>query len=212
MKKLFLLIFPAFVFVMLTSSGRAAPPTEMRAWKSTTGTSIEAKATAFADGVATLETAAGRTVQVPAAKLSEADRELLSSHFAGAPAGAASAGAPPSGLPHPLGSAVGPIKAPNGSYVLYLPNSLKAGRKAPLLFFTDSGGGETGKLRRLMEGAEICGWIVAMSVESRNGPEDYLPPIESCVQHILATLARGSQQGLFLRHLGWFAPSVSQFL
>jgi hypothetical protein len=187
MKTFVRLLTLAIYAIALSPIVHAAPPDETRDWKSTAGTTINARVTSFAGGVATLETSAGRVVQVPLSKLSLEDQGYLEKHFASAADGQES-GPPPADLPHPLGEAVGPIEASRGNYVLYLPKSLKDGHKAPLLFFTHSGGGDKGKLGRLMEGAEICGWIVAMSVESKNGATDYFPEVEACVEHILETL------------------------
>jgi hypothetical protein len=83
---------------------------------------------------------------------------------------------------------VGPIDAGGSSYHLYLPASLKAGRSHPLLFYTSAGGGSAQTLKALIEGAELCGWIVACSVESRNGGTDNFGHSQRCLKHITETL------------------------
>ena len=76
---------------------------------------------------------------------------------------------PATDLPHPQGEVVGPIDTGEGAkYFLYLPKTLKKNQKAPLLFYTNSGGGNKANLNSITEGAELCGWIMAISVESKN--------------------------------------------
>jgi len=73
------------------------------------------------------------------------------------------------GLTHNIGEVAGPIDTGDGShYFLYIPKSLKEGRKAPLLHFNGSGGGSAASLARYIAGAEANGWIVVANVESRN--------------------------------------------
>ena len=73
------------------------------------------------------------------------------------------------GLTRNIGEVVGPIDAGSGShYFLYIPKSLKEGRKAPMLHFNGSGGGSAATLGRYIAGAENNGWIVAANVESSN--------------------------------------------
>jgi hypothetical protein len=167
-----------------------AEPTAIRSWLSTAGTKIEAKATACDGTSATFETPAGRVLNVELDKLAPADRELLRNHFGKGSGGTASEAAPPVDLGQPVGTVVGPIEAQGSHYFLYLPKSLKAGRKAPMLFFTHSGGGDKGRMRPMLEGSEICGWIVAMSVESKNGMDKTESVVHSkrCVEHLLKTL------------------------
>ena len=73
------------------------------------------------------------------------------------------------GLSRNIGQVMGPIDAGSGShYFLYIPKSLKEGRKAPLLHFNGSGGGSAASLDRYIAGAESNCWIVVANVESRN--------------------------------------------
>lgn len=180
-------LFIISLLFLISSIGylRGADPTPNRSWKSAAGTSIEAKATDLAGEVVTLETPTGRLLKVELAKLSEDDQAFLETHF-----GASTEIAAPLASPHPQGTTVGPIKAEESSYYLYLPKSLMAGQKAPLLFITGSGGGSPGGLDSMIEGAEICGWIVAMSVESKNGLEGdpYHGFAKQCIDHLSTTL------------------------
>ena len=185
-----LLIRFVAAYCLLSGILNAAGPTELRSWKSTAGSNIEARATSYAGGVVTLETATGRVLKVPGGKLAAQDLEFVRKHFA-KDDGAESAGTgEPASLEHPLGKVVGPIEANGSHYFLYLPKSLKAGRTVPLIFFTNSGGGNPGRMKALLEGAEICGWILAISVESKNGMDvpQSVAHCRNCVDHIRQTL------------------------
>jgi len=64
------------------------------------------------------------------------------------------------------------IKAPGkngGSYHVYLPTEYTAERKWPVLFVMSPGGGNAETLKRYIDGAEKNNWILAVSVQSRNG-------------------------------------------
>ena len=175
---------------LLVLSGLHAAPTEEREWTSTAGTKVTATALAVADGKVQFKDSNGRTLAVPFDKLVEVDREFLKTHFElDKPATSGSMKA--SGLAHPLGEIVEGIAADGDSnYHVYLPSSLRAGRKAPLLLFTSAGGGKRNNIELMKEGAEICGWILAASVESSNkgGFSANFEHSKDCVEHILENL------------------------
>jgi hypothetical protein len=172
-----------------------AEPTEFHRWKSTTGTTLEARATAVRNGSVTLEPAIGKTVTLKVEMLIEADREFLKTHFHNDPTAVIGTDiapeiilpeAPPIATP---GSVLGPVEAKGSHYFYYVPKSLKPGRKTALLFFTGAGIGYPARLALLQEGAEISGWILALSVESCN---DLLMDAcnkhaKNCLDHLLAT-------------------------
>jgi hypothetical protein len=134
-------------------------------------------------GMVTLETAAGRVIKLELGLLIETDRALLNEHFG------LKAAAAPAAVLEPLGNVQGPVTAEGSSYYYYVPKSLKPGRKVPLLFFTGSGNGNAGRLAVLREGAEVCRWIIAISVECKNGlpDEDYITHTKHCLDHLIAT-------------------------
>lgn len=137
-----------------------AAPTESKEWTSTAGTKITAVAEGLKDGSVELVTSDGKKIAVPLASLVEEDRKFLREHFKPAP---------PKDLPYPIGKASGPHKAEEGaSFYVYLPNSLREGSKAPLLIYANAGGGKLTDIEAFSEGAEINGWIVIASVESKN--------------------------------------------
>ncbi len=146
-----------------------AKETELRTWKSTAGTSVEAVATDYDGETVTLVTKEDRKITLPASKLSAADREFLKGHFGDATTEEAEAGTPPK-LDHPLGEIFGPVEVDSDSHMfMYLPKSLQDGIKAPVLYWTDPVGSQQGTLKRFIEAAELTGVVLAASVESRNG-------------------------------------------
>lgn len=167
--------------------GQASEPTELRKWTSSVGTSLQAKALSCEEGMVTLQKADGGTLKIGLDKLDAAGQAFLQTHFKlenSATGGATvERGASPSDLEHPLGQVVGPIDAGASKYFLYQPKSLVAGRPAPLLFITGAGGGNSGTVARHKVGAELNGWIVAMSVESKNG-RACSPFIKDSLEHI----------------------------
>ena len=167
------------LFLAVAFQTSAAAPTELRGWKSTAGTTLQAKATAIENGVVLFQSADGRVVKVPLAKLVEEDRKTLQDHFK-----VEDATGEPAKLAHPSGETSGPIDAGGSNYFVYIPKSLKAGRTYPMIFYTGSGGGDAGTLNEMKEGAEICGWIAACSVESKNGSTSNPEHAERCVAHL----------------------------
>lgn len=172
----------AFLLALGLTLFSPAAPTTLRSWKSTAGTTLEAKAIGLENDMVTFEALDGRTAKVPLDRLVEADRELLENHFQPSEAAAVQLG-------HPLGKSSRPIDAGGSSYLLYLPKSMKAGKLYPLMFVTSPKGGNPGRFDALSEGAELCEWIVAQSVESKNGPaEDNLKHSQLCMEHIKKNL------------------------
>ncbi len=120
----------------------------------------------------TLELASGKSIDLPLERLIPEDRKAILSHFKIEP--------PKEGDPirsdakplehEALGKVSAPIEsAPNSHYLLYLPKSLKEGRPAPLLHFNDSGGVDPGRMQIYTAACDRFGWILAGSVESKNG-------------------------------------------
>jgi len=62
-------------------------------------------------------------------------------------------------------------KAQSYSYLLYLPSSYTPDRAEgwPVLFAMDPGGGNKNSIRLHIKGAEKNNWIIAMSIQSKNG-------------------------------------------
>ncbi|MBK1854823.1 hypothetical protein JO972_07620 [Verrucomicrobiaceae bacterium 5K15] len=188
-------MFVSFCCLLLQISfAIAAEPTELRTWQATSGHKVQAKATQVDEGTVHLEKEDGKVVRVPLAKFVAADQERLKKHFeiSDEPALADGSGAKAAeGLPHPVGEITGPVQAgTNSSYYVYLPKSLKQGRKAPLLFYTNSINGNGKWIQELTEYAELFGWVVAISVESCNkaGYEKSKASCKLALEHIMATL------------------------
>jgi len=174
-----------------------AQPTESREWRSTKGTSVQGRALAVIDGQVKLTRENGKSITVPLNAFIVKDREFLEKHFGHTaittepkkPKGSGAATAQT--LPFPLGKTSGPIEAgPQSHYFIYLPNSLKEGRKAPLIFFSNAGGGRAQSTHLFQEMAEIGGWVIAVSVESSNklNYARSLPACTTAIKHLLKTL------------------------
>lgn len=159
--------------LILVSAITHAEPTESREWVSVTGSKVTGSALSVKAGKALLKLADGRELTVPMDKLTTADQEFLTKHFGEVTEeAAAGSGAEfiTDGLSQKIGEVVGPIANGEGSnYFLYIPKTLRKGRLAPLMHVNDAGGGNANSVKGFIEGAEICGWILAASVESKNG-------------------------------------------
>ena len=144
---------------------------------------MEAKATGVEAGVVIFEAKGGRVVKVPLDKLADADRQVLEEHFKVDASGNA---APDFG--HPLGEVSGPVDAGGSKYFVYLPKNLKNGVKVPLVFYTAAEGGSADTLKSLTEGADICNWIVACSVESKGVDDANQDHTKKCLDHLWKNL------------------------
>jgi len=175
----------------LAMNGLGSPATESRTWSATAGSSLEAVVTDVEGGKVLMVRKDGSKLQVPMESLVAADQEFLTQHFKlneRSPSGLA----PLTGLAVEMGKVIDSVQTPTGSkYRLYVPKSLKAGRPAPVLMFTHAGGGKPpGPMESMLEGAELCGWIVAVSLDSRNGTggDFNLNHVMACLDHMKATL------------------------
>jgi hypothetical protein len=206
--------------LVLTLGLAAAEPTESREWVSVTGSKVKGSALSVSAGQVLIKLENGRELTVPLNKLSESDQGFLSKHFGDPPAaeGAAAAKTTGSGLPlvtdglaHKVGEVAGPIDAGGGShYFVYVPKTLRKGRLAPLLHFNGSGGGSARSVKKHAEGAELNGWIVAASVESKNGPGHPVQNHEhakNCVKHLIGSLPVDPQRVYFTGGSGGGAMS-----
>jgi pimeloyl-ACP methyl ester carboxylesterase len=135
-------------------------------------------------------------VAVPLEKLTKDDQAFLREHFG---VGEATDGGDegmdvPEGkeaddLPHPLGASSEEISCGDDyGYFLYLPKSLRAGAKHPVLFLMGPGGGSKGTAKRYITGAERNRWIIATSKQSKNGFDGSKDAIDSMVKHVTSTL------------------------
>lgn len=146
----------------------------------------------------------GKQFKIPVAKLSPEDQTYLKI-VGGTPAPApAPALAPEPSPAQPIqaittGQVVGPIEVEGSHYFYYVPSSVKPGTKAPLIFYTGSGGGDEGLVKRMREGAEISGWVAACSVEIRNMMPDNesKPHLDHCLKHLFATQPVDTNQVYF---------------
>lgn len=155
-----------------------AEPTEQREWRTASGHKTTGRAISATPTSVSLELANGKTVALAIDKLVPEDREFVLGHFKIEAAPTPKAGDPhrssaiplaQDNSPHPLAKITDKVQsAPGSNYHIYLPKSLKEGRKAPLLHFNGAGGGRPSEMQRYLSGVERFGWILVASVESSN--------------------------------------------
>ena len=195
----YLYLFGLLLMGLSPMVGAAVAPTEEREWTSVAGTKVQGVVLSVAGENARLRKPDGSEIVVPLAKFVPEDRAFLEHHFRAASAPATPTPPTSAGksvplaapLAHPSGQVSGPHDAGKGShYFIYIPNSLKEKRGAPLLFYTGSIGGTASHVKAHIKGAEINGWIVAASVESKNksGLEKNLEHTENCLEHLTKIL------------------------
>lgn len=189
----------AILFALLTAGLVSAAG--IRSWSSSDGKSkIEASYVSSDGRDVVLKTTAGKEISVPVSRLSSADRIYIAEQRRNPePASTETTTIqlkeikqnPPKNLPYKLGEIIGPIEADSDAhYLLYLPTTLREGRKAPLLFYTHSGGGNRNLLEPIIKGAELNGWVLAVSMESRNSYDvsRSMKSSKESVEHILDIL------------------------
>ncbi len=207
------LVIISLLFSLLAVFGE---PTEERVWTSSAGTKVKAKALSFEGEHVTLRTHEGRELKLTLEQFSDSDQAVLRKHFSidttkGDEALKRESEFLSEGLAHPQGEAVGPIAAGEESnYFLYIPKSLRKGRKAPLLFYTSAGGGGKHTVKHFREAAELNGWVIAASKESRNGkghPVRTHNHSKQCLKHLLETLPIDEERVYFSGNSGGGAMS-----
>jgi len=153
--------------LMLASlSALQAEPTEIRPWHASSGYVTQARAQSATATAVKLELASGKTVEIPLEKLVVEDRDFVFKHFQivpqkeGDPQRSTDTVIQSQGQTWPPGKISGPVESAAGShFYIYLPKSLRVGRKAPLLHFNGSGGGDPDQMKRYLAGCERFGWI-----------------------------------------------------
>lgn len=207
---------PFIILCLLWCLPLFAAPTEVRDWQSTAGTSIKASAMSVEGMQVSLKAADGREFKVPLDKFVTEDQAFLKEHFAikepepGQPTGS-DASAVSEGLSYPVGEVSGPIDVGEGSNLyVYVPKSLREGREAPLMFVTGAGGGKRNLVEMYSEAAELNAWVIAASVESRNGPNHPVgnhDHAKRCVAYLLKNLPIDEERVYFTGNSGGGAMS-----
>jgi hypothetical protein len=182
----------ALLFLGFSLTALGADPIPSQVWHSVSGTTLEASVIAMNDGKVIFESPERGRLTVPLAQLAAAEQQLIKGHFAPVPLGVAPTvpvDAPVTGLPLEAGIVHGPVDAESSGahYFIYVPKSLKQGRKCPLYLFTNSTGGKKHHAEDLREAAEITGWIIVVSAESDNVNKfsRNTELADACLQHVL---------------------------
>jgi hypothetical protein len=185
------------IFCSLLCTPMFAEPTELRDWHSTAGTTIKASALGVDGAQVSLKAADGREFKVPLDKFADEDQAILKEHFSikePEPGQATASGAAmiTEGLSYPAGEVTGPVDVGGGSNLfVYVPKTLR-------------------EARMYSEGAEVNGWVIAASVESRNGPdhpEGNHEHAKRCVAHLLENLPIDEERVYFTGNSGGGAMS-----
>ncbi len=180
MKKL--LLYIALALTITLSSPCHGTEQAPRIWTSTAGTKLEAKLLRHDRATVRLERTDGSQLTVRLDQLSPADRDYLDE------LSEAKGQTSIEGIPAEPGS-ISPIircaHNTNWSYHLYLPKTFHDARTWPVWFILSPGGGKDGKaLQRYIDGAEMLGCILALSVESRNDFADSDFAMEAMVRDV----------------------------
>jgi poly(3-hydroxybutyrate) depolymerase len=147
----------------------------------------------------------GKEYKLPVAKLSPDDQAYLK--VVGempAPAPAATPEAAPAASTKSTSKVQGPVEVDGSSYYYYIPASAPAGVKLPLLTYTGSLGADANTVKSMIEGAEICGWMVACCVQSSNrvDPELNQTHLAKVVKHMVANQPVDPKRLYFSGHSG----------
>jgi|GEM_PF-511123 len=193
----------------------SAEPTETRIWRSTAGTKIEASILQIKEGKVQMKLKNGKTIMVPLVKFIAEDQAFIKEFYKKPDTDSVThdegelkdSGIPlvTDGLPYEVGKVVGPVDVGGGvSYFLYIPKSLRQGRKAPLLHHNGPGGARKKNLNVYIKGAELNGWIVAASMQSQNNNEleDNYKFAKKDVEHLLKTLPIDKKRIYFVGNSG----------
>ncbi|MBT7067585.1 MAG: hypothetical protein HN919_14895 [Verrucomicrobia bacterium] len=158
---------------------------KVRTWTSVNGATLDARYMQTRGSAALLQKPDGKTVQISLGSLSAEDRayvrNLALKQYGAEPP-------PPANYKVPIGTITPVItcrREPAWSYHLYLPSNFNLSRKWPVMFVMSPGGGQAGGLKRYVPGAEQNGWILAISVQSKNGFEQSDTAVSAMVDDVL---------------------------
>ena len=197
--------FPAILslgLILSVFSATAAP----REWTDqATGRKISADFVSLNGDQVTLSIN-GKEYNLPVARLSAEDQAYLKvvGDAPAMPKEAPEQVSPVAAKPGGNSKVVGPIDVEGSHYYYYIPASAKTGRKLPLLTYTDALGADGGTVRSMIEGAEVCGWMVASCVESSNrlDPEVNQTHLAKVVKHLIANQPVDAKRLYFSGHSG----------
>jgi hypothetical protein len=192
-----------------------AAPTEVRDWTASNGKVVSGQVLSVENNEVSLKKSDGKVITVKLSIFIEEDQKLIQEHFKIVPPKPGepekSNLKPAENLAQAIGQQHMSIEATADShYLLYIPKSLKEGQKAPVLFNTHSSGGARSGITELVEGAELCGWILAASVESKNGQsfDQNHTVSKKAVDHIFKTLPADPDRLYFEGNSGGAATAI----
>lgn len=173
--------FMAFSMLLLATNVHAEAPA-FRTWTSTAGSTLEAKLIADDANGVTLEREDGSQITVQRRQLSPADREYLDNRPE--PKGATEIPGI-NAKPGQYSQKIACVSDDSWHYFVYLPEDFHMDKQWPVWFiFSPSGGWEPNRMDRYRKGAELLNAIVVLSVESRNGFDDYERAAETMIEDV----------------------------
>jgi len=163
----------------------AVEPTELREWKSVNGKTVTAKATAFDGETVSMETANGKSYQVPLTKLAKSEHDFLTAHFETKDEEEPStpdAPKPPSkkGKKGTIQGIEKQTSEVDSFYYHYVPTSALKDRKMPAMFWTSGGKkGDQKSVSTFTKGAELTGMTI-ITCGTRNRSHLFRRHIRRC--------------------------------
>jgi len=163
------------VFLVGLAHGFAAEPIAEREWTSDAGTKLTASAVELRGDTVIFKSSDGRQIEVPLARLVEADQSALREHFVeGNDSDEQTEKVDEPTAPADKGKEefTGEVRdrIPGGDlghFTAYIPSSVKADDKRPAFCYVDMRQSDAGMLDKLKAGSEVTGWPVVLSSEMR---------------------------------------------
>jgi len=180
--------FVAF-FLVVVCQGFSAEPIAEREWTSDAGTKLTASAMELRGDTVIFNSSDGRQIDVPLARLVEADQAILREHFMQGEEGQDA---------KPEEENVEPVKKGKGEFpgevrenikagelgalqtylAAYIPSSVKADAKRPAFCYVDMRKSSAETLDKFKAGSEVTGWLVVLSTEMSGGLlEEFVDPL-----------------------------------
>jgi dienelactone hydrolase len=158
----------------------------VRTWTSASGSTLEARYVGPKGMSVVLQKPDGKKLQIDLSRLSRDDRAYVKSlalkQYDEPPP-------PVENYKVPIGRVSPEIKCAKESqwsYRLYLPPGFNLSRKWPVMFVMSPGGGGADVLNRYLPGANKNGWVLALSVQSKNHFDQSDVAVSAMVDDVLA--------------------------
>ncbi|MBN2564065.1 MAG: hypothetical protein JXQ75_24385 [Phycisphaerae bacterium] len=165
---------------------------DVRVWTSVSGAKVTAEFVEKQGDFVVLRGENGKDLKIGLEKLSEADRSFVRELLG-------EVEPTPEAAEHPVGRIIKDVaceEEPEWSYLLYLPRAYKPDRKWPVLYILGPMGGSEYDVQRYVKGAELNGWILAMSTQRRNNFDRSGEAVRAMDHHVHGSRGVGPQVSL----------------